>query len=124
VWHGVKLNQPDWSENSYSIALQLEVEDHGLLFYTILNAYWESLDFELPPMDDPSFGPWRRWIDTSLDSPDDITEWEHSFPLSRSFYRAGARSTVVLIAGNQLPGDLVNSGDPPYQSPTTGNSIA
>ena len=26
-WHGIKLNQPDWSDNSHSIALQLEIED-------------------------------------------------------------------------------------------------
>ena len=38
--------------------------------YLILNAYWEPLDFELPGV--PGGGAWRRWIDTSLKSPQDI----------------------------------------------------
>ena len=68
-WHGVKLNQPDWSPCSHSLAFKVEVEKENLLFYLILNAYWESLDFELPAIEDASRGPWRRWIDTSLDTP-------------------------------------------------------
>jgi glycogen operon protein len=98
-WHGVKLNQPDWDENSHSLALSVEVHKEKLLFHMILNAYWEALDFELPPVDDGFHGPWRRWIDTSLDSPDDIVEWHHAPPVSGQVYRAGPRSTVVLIAG-------------------------
>ena len=100
-WHGIKLNQPDWSDNSHSIALQLEIEDQALHFYLLLNAYWEPLNFELPPADDDSRGPWRRWIDTSLESPCDIVDWERASPLSGHSYRAAARSTVVLIAGTK-----------------------
>ena len=69
-WHGVKLNQPDWGDNSHSVALFANLKNDGLMFYIILNAYWESLDFELPIL--PS-GTWQRWIDTSLDSPNDIS---------------------------------------------------
>ena len=100
-WHGVRLNRPDWGDNSHSIALQLEVENRELLFYLIFNAYWEPLDFELPPSDDESRGPWRRWIDTSLEAPEDIVDWEEATSVSGYFYRAGARSTVVLIAGGR-----------------------
>lgn len=100
-WHGVKLNQPDWSDNSHSLALSLELEKENLIFYCIWNAYWEPLDFELPPLDDGVRGPWRRWIDTNLQSPDDIVCWEQAPPISGYFYRAGARSTVVLLSGGK-----------------------
>jgi glycogen operon protein len=50
-------------------------------------------------VDPTSQGPWRRWIDTSLDTPEDIVDWRHALPVATGSYRAGARSTVVLIAG-------------------------
>lgn len=98
-WHGVKLNDPDWSDQSHSIAIRIEVESEGILFYWILNAYWEALDFELPQIGDVSNGPWRRWIDTSREAPEDIVEWVQASPVSGGYYRVGPRSTVVLIAG-------------------------
>src|SRR6185312_6507404 len=47
-WHGVKLNQPDWSNYSHSIAFSANLTSENLLVYFIFNAYWESLEFELP----------------------------------------------------------------------------
>ena len=98
-WHGVKLNQPDWSDDSRSLALSIEVEREQVLFYWILNAYWEPLNFELPALDGDPRGPWRRWIDTSLATPEDIVDWEQAPPVLSHSYRAGARSSVILIAG-------------------------
>jgi len=98
-WHGVKLNRPDWSDSSHSLATSVEIESQHLLFYCIWNAYWEPLDFELPPIDDDSLGPWRRWIDTSLEMPEDILDWQHASHACGTSYRAGSRSTVILIAG-------------------------
>jgi len=97
-WHGVKLNQPDWSDSSHSIALSAELPGDGLRVYLIFNAYWESLDFELPKIEEANKKPWRRWIDTSLETPEDITGWEEAQPISGSTYRAGPRSVVVLFA--------------------------
>ena len=97
-WHGVKLNRPDWSPSSHSLALTFEAERDRLLFYSIRNAYWEPLDFDLPPLD-PEYGPfWRRWIDTSLDTPNDIAEWQQAPAVPSSTYRAAAHSVVVLFA--------------------------
>ena len=48
AWHGVKLNQPDWSPVSHTLAIGAELKNEGLLLYIILNAYCEALDFELP----------------------------------------------------------------------------
>lgn len=98
AWHGVKLNQPDWSDHSHSLAICAELRKDKLFFYLILNAYWESLDFELPPGEGGSRGSWRRWIDTYLDAPQDIVEWQTASPVSAETYRAGPRSVVVLFA--------------------------
>jgi isoamylase len=97
AWHGVKLGQPDWSGCSHSIALGAEIRKQGLMFHLIVNAYWEQLDFELPAPSNASTT-WRRWIDTSLDMPDDIVEWETASPISGGVYRTGPRSVTVLFA--------------------------
>ena len=97
AWHGVKLNQPDWSESSHSIAFTVEVGE--LLFHVILNAYWQPLDFELPRLDSAVGNRWRRWIDTALDSPHDIVEWETAESVPGYAYRAESRSVVMLLTG-------------------------
>jgi glycogen operon protein len=101
VWHGVKLNRPDWSDHSHSLAFSAEIRREKLLFYLILNPYWESLVFELIPRDN-SQGPWRRWIDTTLDSPQDICEWRDASQVITDTYCAGPRSTVVLFADRRV----------------------
>ncbi len=99
-WHGVKLGEPDWSAASHSLAMQVECLDERVRLYLILNAYWESLDFDLPPesYQTRDQNEWHRWIDTSLDSPDDVSEWGHAPAVAGSVYRAGPRSVVVLYA--------------------------
>jgi isoamylase len=94
TWHGVRLGQPDWSVSSHSIALLVEARDEHLSLYLILNAYWEPLEFELPVLNNR--GPWRRWIDTSLESGDDIVEFQSAPLVAGQLYRAGPRSVVVL----------------------------
>ena len=61
--------------------------------HVILNAYSEPLEFELPR------APWRRWIDTFLDSPNDIVDWHHAPAVAGHRYRAEPRSVVVLFTG-------------------------
>ncbi len=98
AWHGVRLGQPDWSDSSHSLAFSAEARDKKLLFHLILNAYWEPLDFELPRTGDRSEDSLRRWIDTSLDSPHDIVEWDTAPQVPGRTYRTGPRSVVVLFA--------------------------
>jgi glycogen operon protein len=69
----------------------------GLHIYAILNAYWEPLEFELPPVGADGAGPWHRWIDTSLDSPQDIVPVTAAPGLTGRSYRAEARSVVILF---------------------------
>jgi isoamylase len=97
-WHGVKLNQPDWSEQSHSVAFSTELKRGGLLVYFIFNAYWQPLEFELPQPGESEKGSWRRWIDTSLESPEDIVPWQEAPSVPDHTYRAGPRSVIVLWA--------------------------
>jgi glycogen operon protein len=92
-WHGAKLNQPDWGDNSHSLALCGEMGTEGLQFHLMLNAYWEPVEFELPKTDG---GPWQRWIDTALDSPNDIVPWEEAPSVTGDHYRVADRSVVML----------------------------
>jgi isoamylase len=64
-WLEVKLNQSDWSDHSRSVALSAELQNEGLRVHFIFNAYWEPLDFDLPPIGTAKPSSWRRWIDTS-----------------------------------------------------------
>ncbi|MGO9202330.1 MAG: glycogen debranching protein GlgX [Limisphaerales bacterium] len=98
AWHGVRLHQPDWSPQSHSLAFSAELPEENLSFYVILNAYWEPLEFELPAERRAAGHPWRRWIDTSLESPQDIQDWPAAPVVTGRTYRAGPRSVVVLIA--------------------------
>ena len=97
-WHGVKLDQPDWGDCSHSIAFGAEMRKENMIFHLILNAYWGPLDFELPPVDNGRENPWHRWIDTALDAPYDIVEWQKAPSIPGYTYRAEARSVVVLYA--------------------------
>ncbi len=98
AWHGVKLNEPDWSDHSRSVALSADLRREGLQFYLILNAFWEPLEFDLPILES---GTWRRWIDSSLDSPCDIVPWETAPPVQGHKYLVADRSVVMLYATNK-----------------------
>ena len=99
IWHGVRVGQPDWGHHSHSLALEAELRREGLRIYLVLNAYWEALDFELPVRADCGGSSWRRWIDTSLESPQDIVPWQTAPSAGRAHtYRAEAHSVVALFA--------------------------
>jgi glycogen operon protein len=99
AWHGVTLNQPDWRACSHSLAFSAALPREQLRLHLILNAYWEPLDFALPPPDQGRAHPWRRWIDTALDAPHDIVPWQTALTVPGSSYRAEAQAVVVLFAG-------------------------
>ena len=98
TWHGVELERPDWRPSSHSIAFTAKVAGEGVSVHALFNAYWEPLEFELPPVSDGRRQPWRRWIDTFLESPQDIVDWEAAPFVPGRTYRAEPRSVVVLFA--------------------------
>ncbi|WP_299024429.1 glycogen debranching protein GlgX [uncultured Thermanaerothrix sp.] len=102
AWHGVKCNQPDWRDISRSLALELCLPEAGEHVYVAFNAYWEVLTFELPWL---SAGQrWHRLVDTSLLSPDDISELNQAPPILSSTYTLEGRSSLVLVALPQRRG--------------------
>jgi glycogen operon protein len=97
-WHGVKLRKPDWGDDSHSMAVTLKLRDEGLLVNLIFNALWDRQTFELPRESEGRVIEWRRWIDTGLDSPEDIVKWQEAKAVGAWRYEAEARSVVVLHA--------------------------
>ncbi len=101
TWHGVRLNEPDWSPDSHSLALTVtgdvaSISGGQYLTHMVFNAYWSALDFDLPPL--PPGSSWRLLLDTSLPSPDDIHDRSQAPAVDSPSYRASARSVVVFVA--------------------------
>jgi isoamylase len=96
-WHGVKLNEPDWSEPSHSIAFTVQSLSGNMAMHFMINAYSKKLTFELPKLSSDPKHQWKRWIDTSFESPDDIQDWVAAPLVSIEFYTTQPYSVVVLI---------------------------
>jgi isoamylase len=97
AWHGVKVGQPDWTFDSHSLATSIDCRNGSLLIYLILNAYCKPLEFDLPPVA-ANHEPWRRTIDTSLDSPDDIVDHLFAPTVAGPSYLAAPRSVIALFS--------------------------
>jgi len=102
AWHGTRLDQPDWGGGSHTISATLTPSGGDLLLHVIINSFWEALDFELPPPQ-PGRTPWRRCVDTTLASPDDIRRWAEAPVVETASFRAGPRSVVVLLSRRSAP---------------------
>jgi glycogen operon protein len=89
-WHGTRLQQPDWSDHSHSLAFTLKHPDGQV--QVMFNAYWEPLDFELPK------GAWKLIVDTSLPAPQDFNPPELAPAYTQPLYHVGARSAVILFS--------------------------
>jgi isoamylase len=96
-WHGVTLNQPDWSDDSHSIAFTISSLRGRFTIHAMLNAYWEPLTFQLSPTGEQNNRRWRRWIDTTLPSPEDICAWGDGPLVSGFTYIVGPRSVAILV---------------------------
>ncbi len=96
-WHGVRLREPDWGHPSHSLAATVRFVEHRLLMHLMINAYWGPLAFEVPPLA-PGYQPWRRCVDTALDSPHDICAWREAASTQAGTYTVQPRSIAVLVA--------------------------
>lgn len=95
VWHGVRCGRPDWSDDSHALAFTAELGRENMRFHYLMNAWREPLEFELPCT--PG-GVWRRWIDTSLPSPEDICPWEEAPVHEGTAYLLEAHSCAALFS--------------------------
>jgi glycogen operon protein len=103
-WHGVQLGKPDWGRNSHSVALTLHNIALSQVRYIAINAYWQPLEFELPPVNGNLDAAWLRLIDTSLPSPDDISEEGKDSIVAGARYRVNPRSIVMLYYDDATKG--------------------
>ena len=97
VWHGVQLYQPDFGDQSHSLAFELMYPDSQSHLHVMLNAYWEPLVFELPEL--PAEEHWQRLVDTALSTPADLSDPPVALPIDKRQYQVQARSSVILVAG-------------------------
>ena len=97
TWHGVRLNAPDWSHQSHTLAATVGLAGYPVMLHFIINAFWEALEFELPALVETG-ETWRRCVDTHLDAPADICGWEDAPAVREQSYRVHPRSVVVLVA--------------------------
>src|SRR5262249_18308029 len=104
TWHGVRLDQPDWSSTSHTLAATFRGPSGRQLSHVILSAWSERLTFALPA----AAGGWRRWIDTAREPPGDMCEWGAAPPHQAETYDVAPRSLVVLVAADDPQRPSVN----------------
>ncbi len=97
-WHGVRLDNPDWAEYSHSLAFTAFNSAKNLQTHVMMHAYTEPLQFEIPPT---AVNQWRRCIDTFLESPEDILEWDDAPVVQARNYLVQPHSIVVLFSAGE-----------------------
>ena len=102
TWHGIKLNQPDWSPASHSIAFTLNgapsitgLKDYNRRFYIVINAYTEKLEFEIPK--NLTGKKWRLKMDTFESAGRDIFD-DDNMPLHAAKTIAARPRSVIILA--------------------------
>jgi glycogen operon protein len=104
LWHGVEPARPDFSHESQAIAFALDgrgCDRQGVVdcdLYVAMNSSGRPLEFKVPAA--PSGRSWHRFVDTSLEPPDDIHETEDGpvVPVLHP-YRVAAHSLIILVSG-------------------------
>lgn len=92
-WYGTDGGQSDISYFSRTLAYLLKgtsINDDD--FYVMINCYWEPLEFKLSFTTDG----WRKIVDTSLEPPDDIINFENGVPIADAVCFVQDRSIMVL----------------------------
>ena len=106
--HGVHLDSPDTRFESHSLAVTASSLSGDLLMHFALNAWWEPLDFDLPPPPPRASG-WRRVIDSAQPAPRDLVEGPDAEPVSGATHRVQARSVVVLFCYLDIEGAPIDA---------------
>jgi glycogen operon protein len=93
-WYGA-AGEVDYSHESRHLAYCLHGESVGDEdLYVMINARWEPLRFTIQEWGGRQ---WKRVVDTSRPSPDDIAEPGAEAPVSAPAYSVQPRSVVVLV---------------------------
>jgi glycogen operon protein len=97
---GVTPGVLDEGYTSHALAMARRSPSGSHHFYLMANSYWEPLTFALPMPPDAERQGWRRVIDTSQASPDDVHSWEDAPVVDATTYPVGPR-TIVLFATSE-----------------------
>ncbi len=104
-WHGVKVDEPDWSAFSHSLAFMLcgqhdlALGGPGEFFYAAFNMHAETLSFELPAL--PPRWQWHLLADTAQPSPADIHEAGREVLLADQKQATLQPHSAVLLVGRE-----------------------
>jgi glycogen operon protein len=94
-WHGCELNNPGWYDPECRVlACTVGGFDGDPDVHVMINMGWNAATFQIPAISGHS---WHRLLDTSLPSPDDITEHGQEGPINGQEYLVNDRSSVLLI---------------------------
>ncbi|MCY4359477.1 MAG: glycogen-debranching protein, partial [Cyanobacteria bacterium MAG APA_bin_95] len=99
-WHGPRLNRPDYGPWSHALAWSLHTATGDVVLWCGLNAFHESIQFDLPRCRNG----WRRYVDTALPAGDDLPG--SSSPWSRDRVLLESHSLVLMVAGRHCPAVL------------------
>ena len=101
-WFGTRLDEPAWQDPDLrTLCYQLDGGEApggagNYVLFIILNADYRLQCVQIPPP--PAGKTWRRVVDTSLDSGEDILEDGEEIPIDPpGLYLANPRSTIVLV---------------------------
>jgi glycogen operon protein len=109
--HGVRLGAPDVSAESHSLAVTASSLSGDLMMHFALNAYWQPLPFELPPLPAWATSGWRRVIDSSRPAPFDLVEFSQAEAVTGDQHQVMPRSVMVLFAAALPSGPGDRSSD-------------
>ncbi|MEA3548714.1 MAG: glycogen debranching protein GlgX [Thermodesulfobacteriota bacterium] len=93
-WHGLRLNEPLWSDPSARVLActlsRVEPEEEDL--HIILNMSEDNLSMDLPELQDRT---WHLAVDTARTMPEDVVEPENQQPVVGNTVKVSSRSVVV-----------------------------
>ncbi len=87
-WHGTKLDRPDWSSWSHTVAFSINNDNNNPLVWIGLNAYSKSIDFSIPKC---KYN-WLKVIDTSM------TEIFKPLTINKKSVSIKSRSSLLIIS--------------------------
>ena len=87
-WHGTKLDSPDWSSWSHTVAFSINKGNTNPLVWIGLNAYSKSIDFPLPKC---KYN-WLKVIDTSM------SEIFEPLTINEKSVSIKSRSSLLIIS--------------------------
>jgi glycogen operon protein len=96
-WHGCQLNSPGWyDDNSRVLAFTIaSFVDSDPDIHVMMNMDSQNLDFEIPNIEDRK---WYRFVDSSLDSPNDILSKNNVKLCKEKLYNVNSYSIAILIS--------------------------